>query len=145
MFQTKLVEAKLTNTKELTTKADLMDRMVPWDYANFNAEPRNTIKNNAMADSKNLPKTDVLKDTTTSNELEETTELEETAKETKLLEETSKLEETSELEEPDNSSKGRERGEPRLEQIIVEEIEEFDCTQRVLLPQQANTGARARA
>ena len=110
MFQTKLVEAKLTNTKELTTKADLMDTLVPWDYANFNAEPSNTIKNNAMADSKNLPKTDVLKDTTTSNELEETTELEETAKETKLLEETSKLEETSELEEPDNSSKGRERG-----------------------------------
>ena len=97
---TKLVEAKLTNTKEPKIEAklnnELIDHMVPWDYSNTDGKPSgNTIKNDAKADpknlAKNLPKTPEIEETATQNKLEETARL-------------------NELEETDNSSKGRDRG-----------------------------------
>ena len=45
LFQTEPIEAKFTNTEQLTTKADLIDMLVPMDYAN-NAKLSDTIKNN---------------------------------------------------------------------------------------------------
>ena len=73
-------KAELTDTEELTTKADLIHKMVPWDYADA-AKPSNTTKRDTKADPKNPSKNLLkakLKGTTGPNELEGTTDLEDT-------------------------------------------------------------------